>query len=349
MTPTSETIATAGAATLAQVLGGYTECALLDYPDYANVGDSAIWLGQVAALKQLGLKIRYVAQRNSISVPVLRQRMKRGVVLINGGGNFGTIWPELQEHREYVLAELRDYPIVQMPQSIHYDNAAAIARTRALIEAHPDFTLLVRDEPSRRMASDQLAAKTVVCTDCALFLRNELRRNAPCVDLYVLARTDKERVAEGLAELLAGSGVGHEMGDWVEEPMTAPRWLADKLWPRAFGRLTQLPGFFPLLTLLWNASARERLHRGTRLLSRGRVVVTDRLHGHILCLMLDIPHVVLDNSYGKVQSFIAAWSEGNPLVHRASTPSEAVAKALALLPTKTRGGGLAAKPVLSNW
>lgn len=348
MSATSETIATAGAATLAQVLGGYGECALLDFPDYGNVGDSAIWLGQVAALQQLGLKIRYVAQRKSLSLPVLRQRMQRGVVLISGGGNFGTLWPELQAHREQVLAELRDYPVVQLPQSIHYDCDDAIARTRALIAAHPDFTLLVRDEPSRRMASDRLAARTVVCTDSAFLLRHAVRRTAPSVDLVVLARTDKERAGQGVAEALAGCGASHEMADWVDDPMTVPRWLADQVWPRAFGRLAQVPGFFPLLALLWNASARKRLHRGTQLLCRGRVVVTDRLHGHVLCLLLGIPHVVLDNSYGKVQSFIAAWSEGNPLVHRASSAAEAVAKALALLPTETRGGGLAAKPVLSG-
>jgi pyruvyl transferase EpsO len=54
--------------------------------------------------------------------------------------------------------------------------------------------------------------------------------------------------------------------------------------------------------------------RGLRLLSAGHVVVTERLHGHVLCLLAGIPHVVLDNSYGKVRAFVEAWTAGHPLV-----------------------------------
>ena len=92
-----------------------------------------------------------------------------------------------------------------------------------------------------------------------------------------------------------------------------------------------MSGFFRVLRAAWDAAAWARIERGCRLLSRGRVVLTDRLHAHILCTMLGIPHVVLDNHYGKVQNFIASWTSGSPLVRRASTPAQAVAIALELL------------------
>ena len=44
------------------------------------------------------------------------------------------------------------------------------------------------------------------------------------------------------------------------------------------------------------------------MLSTGGLVVTDRLHAHILSLLLDIPHVLLDNSYGKVAGFADQWT-----------------------------------------
>jgi pyruvyl transferase EpsO len=37
------------------------------------------------------------------------------------------------------------------------------------------------------------------------------------------------------------------------------------------------------------------------------VLVTDRLHGHILADLLDLPHVALDNDYGKLAAYVAAW------------------------------------------
>ena len=52
--------------------------------------------------------------------------------------------------------------------------------------------------------------------------------------------------------------------------------------------------------------------RGCRLLSRGHQVITDRLHAHILCLLMGIPHVVVDNNYGKLGSFLEAWTKHAP-------------------------------------
>jgi pyruvyl transferase EpsO len=57
-------------------------------------------------------------------------------------------------------------------------------------------------------------------------------------------------------------------------------------------------------------TATLRLRRGIRLLTQGRRVVTDRLHAHILCVLLDMPHAIIDNSYGKLSSFVETW-EGN--------------------------------------
>jgi exopolysaccharide biosynthesis predicted pyruvyltransferase EpsI len=311
-------------------------CALLDFPDHGNVGDSAIWAGEIVALEALGVEVVYLATNLSFSAKVLRERMPEGVILIHGGGNFGTIWPECQAHREAVLADFKDYPIVQLPQSIHYADDESLKHTRDLIAAHPDFTMLVRDEPSRALAETALGAKTVLCTDSAFFLHDRLKRDRPVIDILALARTDKEKVTQGLMALLSESGHSFEIVDWLEEPMTWSRRIALKIWPRAFGRLTRVPGFFKLLKSAWDAAAWARIRRGCKLLSRGRVVVTDRLHAHILCTMLGIPHVVLDNNYGKVQNFIASWTSGNPLVHRASTPEAAVAQAVALLQVSNR-------------
>lgn len=326
-----EAIARVALQTLKAALRGHEKCALLDFPDYGNVGDSAIWAGQVIALNKLGVEIAYVANSRSLNANVLRERMPKGVILINGGGNFGTLWPECQEHREGVLAQFGDYPVVQLPQSIHYADEASVHQTRDLIAAHPDCTIMVRDEPSRRLSEEKLGARTLLCSDSAFFLHDRLHRDAPVVDILALARTDKERVTSDLQTLLAATGHTFEIADWLDDPMTISRRLANRIWPRAQGRLTRVPGFFRALRTVWDAVARARIRRGCRLLSRGRVVLTDRLHAHILCTMLGIPHIVLDNHYGKVHNFIASWTNGNSLVHRASTPDEAVAMAVALL------------------
>lgn len=53
--------------------------------------------------------------------------------------------------------------------------------------------------------------------------------------------------------------------------------------------------------------ARRGLARGLAMLSQGEVVATDRLRAHILSVLLDIPHVLVDNSYGKVRGLAEQW------------------------------------------
>ena len=66
------------------------------------------------------------------------------------------------------------------------------------------------------------------------------------------------------------------------------------------------------------------------MLSKGRAVITDRLHAHILCVLLGIPHVVLDNSYGKVRSFYDTWTSDCDLAYWSDSAAEALTIALAL-------------------
>jgi pyruvyl transferase EpsO len=49
----------------------------------------------------------------------------------------------------------------------------------------------------------------------------------------------------------------------------------------------------------------------------GRVVITDRLHAHILCLLMQIPHVLLNNAVGKTWTFYETWTRDSPLCHLA--------------------------------
>ena len=77
--------------------------------------------------------------------------------------------------------------------------------------------------------------------------------------------------------------------------------------------------------------AEARVLRGMRILARGQVVVTDRLHGHVLSLLQGIPHVVLDNVDGKVRAVYEADTHRSPLVHFAQDAQHAAKLARALL------------------
>ena len=92
--------------------------ALLDFPDHANVGDSAIWLGELVMLRGItGRDPDYVCTWHDFDEQALRDACPDGIVFLHGGGNLGDIWPHHQQLRETVLEQLRDRIVVQLPST----------------------------------------------------------------------------------------------------------------------------------------------------------------------------------------------------------------------------------------
>jgi exopolysaccharide biosynthesis predicted pyruvyltransferase EpsI len=301
-----------------QGVGGDAPFALLDFPDYANVGDSAIWLGTIAYFRaHRGREPRYVASIKSFSEARLRGSLPEGPIFVNGGGNFGDLWRRHHRFREYLLDRFPDREIIQLPQSIHFDDPERVARTARAIARHGRFRLFVRDRWSYEFASAHFDCEIALCPDMALFI-GPLNRAPPEVDVFYLLRTDKERaVPEGVGL----PGCTCRMADWLVESrlaVLASRWMGvgREVWQGRWDRVG-------IRAAYCESAARARMSRGCRLLSSGRVVITDRLHAHILSLLLGIPHAVLDNNYGKLGRFLDVWTREAPGVHRAGSVGEA--------------------------
>lgn len=277
--------------------------AMLDFPNHDNVGDAAIWLGELAWLRGAGHELAYASDHTGFSESELRRRLPRGgTVLLHGGGNFGDLWPVYQDFREHVVAALPDYRIVQLPQTVHFREDANVDRTARLLQAHPDFTICVRDAGSELFARERLGANAVLTCDMA-FALGPLHAGWPRYPTLCLLRTDQERVeAQRVPD-------GVEV-DWPEQ---GPRWRGLRQGTRYAGKLGAVVPPLARLTAppladAYERLARERLSAGLDLLSDGELLVTDRLHGHIVALLAGIPQLLLDNSYGKLRGFWEAWT-----------------------------------------
>jgi len=282
--------------------------ALVDFPDHANVGDSAIWLGELALLRQItGRDPCYVSTWHDFDIDAFHDACSDGILFLHGGGNLGDIWPHHQRFREDILENVRDRTVVQLPQSIHFRVPAQVDRFAALVADHPDFVLYVRDTRSLDFARKHLACPSHLAPDSAYALGKQAR-GAPQCDVLMLMRTDDER-----QEYALPSADPTNVFDWLDDDAFLPVGVDAKA---------------------REAQAVARVDRGLRLLAQGQVVVTDRLHGHILADLLGIPHVVLDNEYGKIAAYLDAWPVPEPIVTRASTSEQAVILAKQLVAAK---------------
>jgi pyruvyl transferase EpsO len=301
--------------------------ALVDFPAHANVGDSAIWAGEIAFFRRRGLSPTMVTLEDA-DPAALRRAIGDGTVFIHGGGNFGDLWPTHQDMRDRLCHALPGNRIVQLPQSLHFASPARLARTAEAIAAHGDVVLLVRDEPSLAIARAHFRCEVMLCPDMAFCLGPQARRGEAMHDLLVLARTDHEAASSAQQD----DPLASLRLDWLSEPQDfVARERRKALLTSPFALGLRAADVEAQRVRFWNRLAMARLERGLALLSSGRVVATDRLHAHILCLLLGIPHVVADNSYGKLRRFIAAWTAESPLVHCASDLRTAAREAEMLL------------------
>lgn len=307
----------------ASTLGGILppgRLALVDFPDHSNVGDSAIWLGEIAYLRRAGRMPAYVSALGDHDDAAMAAAIGAGTILIHGGGNFGTLWPKHEAFRLQMLRQHRDRAIVQMPQSVHYDVPERADEMAAAIRDHGRFTLLVRDAKSLAFARARFDCAVELCPDAALML-GRLPRPAPAAaPVFALLRTDHER-ANG-ADTEPPAGVIAD--DWLEED------AHERSRIRMAVKLRRLLVRDPQARRLLRQRmlAEWRVKRGLAMLAQGETVVTDRLHAHILSLLLDIPHVLLDNSYGKVAGFADQWTADYAGLSRATSRDSAIDLAL---------------------
>jgi pyruvyl transferase EpsO len=207
-----------------------------------------------------------------------------------------------------------------------------------LLERHGDVTLLVRDRPSLDLVRRSVDVEVALGPDLAFACPLRAPVGPPVVDIAWIAREDRE--SRGLGPKRAPSGVWRL--DWnlregelrpVAGESPLPRSLPELIERnRALTKAADGDGRdWRELAAIREQLARERLERGCRLLQRGRVIVTDSLHAHILGLMLGIPTVATDNNYGKLRGTFEAFTHAAPRARWAETPEDALALAASWL------------------
>jgi len=293
--------------------------ALLDFPDHQNVGDSAIWLGEVKLLEQLTKRApSYVCTYKNFDAKEFEENVKEGPIFLHGGGNFGDIWPWYQDFRESILKKYPDRLIIQLPQTLGFSSQEKIDRCAKVIAQHKNFILMTRDSVSYDLAKENFQCKVLMAPDSALCLGPLEKQGKTKHNVLVLSRTDKEKGSFDFNELTSIDD--HINADWITEPsnfksVTKLRSAIEALANFSLSRSSRRFIFYQNL-------ANGRLDRGVKLLSSCNVVVTDRLHAHILSTLLGLPNISIDNNYGKIKNFINAWTSECNIVHQAKTPSE---------------------------
>ncbi|EEB06382.1 pyruvyl transferase Pvg1 [Schizosaccharomyces japonicus yFS275] len=280
---------------------GIKYAAIINFPDYPNKGDSAIYVGERELLKDLGIETVYMcASLNDYSREALQNSLegkdpKLVAMAFQGGGNFGDLYPDHQALRMQVARDFPDIRIVSFPQSIWFNSEDYLNQTREVYSAHSDLRLAARDRESygRGVNYFGLTNDLALVPDIVFYLgpHPELRNQEVTTDVLVLARRDNEGGQKHGNEQLytsqfSAANLTYRIDDWLDwDPPSATD-------PEA----------------TFEQKGLDRYYAGTEFLARSNYLIADRLHAHVLSLLLGIPHVVVETSkMGKVRQYHYTW------------------------------------------
>ncbi|WP_265501117.1 polysaccharide pyruvyl transferase family protein [Paracoccus beibuensis] len=281
---------------------------VVDYPAYNNMGDLAIWMGQRQVLRDVFRKDpRYVASQQDYRKDI-DKFCTDGIIFINGGGNFGNLWPS---HQEFRLRIIRDYPhrkIVQLPQSICFSGPEHLEETKSLIGSHKNFHLCVRDQTSFDFAVREFDCPVYMAPDAAHCIPTYSAETATR-EIFSLVRRDKESSIPDLRDLLSQYG---PTADWegIDRYFYENEGAIDRLFRRRLQyKFSSSRIMMSYRLKMYDRLARNSIDKGTKLLSQGEMIVSDRLHAHIICVLMGKRHIAIDNANGKVGEYIRKWGD----------------------------------------
>lgn len=249
-------------------------------PEHANLGDHAIAYAEKQMFDRLNISFYEVtgAQLYTLRHYKFLKVLNHASVFVSGGGNLGTLWPEIESMNRSLIEELADATICILPNSIYYedspDGQRELQKSIEIYNRHPRLYLYAREKLSFSLMQS-IYRHVKLSPDMVLSLTPALEQGerAGCL---ICMRDDVERtVSEDDFKSIC------EMAAAYFEKVSFTNTVLDH-----------------------NVSVQDReaeLNKKFQEFSRAELVITDRLHGMIFCAITGTKCIVLSGKSPKIQ------------------------------------------------
>ena len=288
---------------VARAFDTQARCIYVDYPLHANIGDLLINLGSERFFQEHGLHIwrRYNQYDFPRHIPGIR---RDDVFLLHGGGNLGDMWEPYQSFRESILERYPENRVIFLPQTVHFRSHDRKIESVRRMTSHRNLHVFLRDHVSlERLQSAGLACVSLA-PDMAHSLFGLLKPTHEANPGSVLRLIRDDREASPLPGELRADGAS--VLDWDRGTLGVSRRMLHPFVVRAvkgigrYARPVDAHG-------LWYWHRNRLVRDGVDLFSQYETIVTNRLHGVLLGLLLGKEVRAWDNSYGKLSAYYESW------------------------------------------
>lgn len=255
---------------------------LINTHTFSNIGDYAITYAETLFLKNKC----YVNQPVLIPSCICRDGLhllkkiirERDTILISGGGYLGNLWMECGESNvRAIVSEFPNNKIIILPQSIYYsDNKYGFIEkenSHKIYAQANNLTVCIREKVSMVLASEIFAGRIIKCPDMVLSLFcNE-------IDVY----SDRNKIFTCFREDAEGY-LSSECKEKIISILREYQYEIEKI------SMDLQEDVF-----VSSDNAESIVVEMMNLLRRAKLVVTDRLHCMLLCVITKTPCIFWDN------------------------------------------------------
>lgn len=250
-------------------------------PTHGNMGDHAI--AEAVTKMLVDLKMDYV-EVTTAQLSLLRKYgylsvFNNHLVLVNGGGNLGTLWPEVERLFRNLIQKNMKASIICLPNTIYYENTKKgkkeLAKSVKIYNAHPRLILCAREKTSYNLMQ-QIYNKVLLIPDMALSL-NYCKREQLRNGCMLCLRSDREKTitTEDEKELIK---------------------TVESLFGKTYRYSDMNIGISVPLE-----NREDALQKKYDEFCSAKLVVTDRLHGMIFATITGTPCIVINSKSPKVK------------------------------------------------
>ncbi|WP_127848323.1 polysaccharide pyruvyl transferase family protein [Lacticaseibacillus hulanensis] len=274
---------------------------------YGNLGDLAITIASLSFLSENSDKyVLCVNDLQSIKISKLIKPFvhKSDIVVFQGGGNFGRIYPIIEKEREDVFLTLgdRQCKLIQMPTSADFCGYGGLeSEIRVTKKAMKNVDIFVRESRSQNELNKLSFGKSVTLVPDIVFSMvghlqidktNNLTKTT--TNILMIKRNDIESMQDGMINEL--EAIFNKSNDFNIR-------TSDTVVKESAGEFDT------------NVKRNRAIKSMVDEIQSADIVVTDRLHGMILSLVSDVPVIVFDNATHKIRYTVRDWLRDSDFIY----------------------------------
>jgi exopolysaccharide biosynthesis predicted pyruvyltransferase EpsI len=296
---------------------------LLDVPLYNNIGDTLIWEGTIQYLNRLPSKLLkeigiYEYSKNMIP--------DNCIILLQGGGNFGDLWPVFNIFRKEIISTFKNHKIIILPQTVYYKDMKNAKHDAELFSKHKDLTLCARDIRSYNFLKKYFKDNQIIllpdmafCGDYSQYIHSNQKNKILFLKRHDQELLHKNTLVDGFIKDF-DRNKKIETSDWPSIEQEYSKIPNNNIFNRVRGFLGKILGERRKLIILrflkslaiqkkinHNEFRLKNVAEGIEFINSYDSIYTTRLHGFILAMLLNKRTFIFDNSYGKNSGYFKTW------------------------------------------